>query len=106
MVASPELRILEPTEFQDDIPETMIQNVCFSNLRQFNAVFNHQDKLLNVFLFNANATSVTVTEEESLSLPVDDYYPSLNISKIESLTFIREILVEKLNYFKANYTAT
>lgn len=98
-------RHLRPTKFQGEIPETMIRNFCFSNLSQFNNVRNHQDKLLDLLLSNADDSSVIVDRDPNpLFLPVDDYHPPLSITiKIDSLTLMREIPIEKLNYYKANY---
>lgn len=96
---------LKPTKFQGEIPELMIQNFCFFNLYQFNSIRNHQNKLLDLILSNSKENSISVSRDiNPISLPVDDYHPPINITiTVEQLTFVREIPIEKLNFFKANY---
>lgn len=77
----------------------------FCDLYQFNGIKNHQNKLLDLVFANVNESSVSVIEDVNpVSLPVDAYHPPLEISiAIDSLTYIEEIQVEKLNFYKANY---
>lgn len=99
----PNQSFLSPSQFQGEIPETIIQNMYFCNFYQFNAIFNHQNKLLDLLLTNDQSVTV-VRDNDPLSLPVDVYHPPLHITvKIESLTFLREMPIERLNYYKANY---
>lgn len=92
-------KYLKPTQFQGGIQEIIIQNMYFCDLYQFNTIRNHQGKLLDLVLTNVDEGSVSVERElNPISLPVDDYHPPLEINIcIESLTYVREVPIEKFN---------
>lgn len=83
-------KYLKQSKFQGEIQDTIIQNMY---------------KLFDIFFTNASETSVSVVEYlNTISLPVDSHHTPLEITiQIDSLSYIKEVPIEKFNSYRADY---
>lgn len=94
-----------PTHITGRIAESFIDMLSLTNLNQFNAKKNVNNRTLDLLLSNAEPNKLTTDTNNDTLSRMDNHHPPISILlDVSPLRFLEENRPPKLNFFRADYT--
>jgi hypothetical protein len=94
---------LQPTQYDHRIGYTMVDFLSGCNLRQYNHVHNHQNKVLDLILTNTSYDLSVSSCNDAISR-VDSYHPPIEIIiKTEKQKLLQIKQLPKRQFYRADY---